>query len=145
MACSCVLQAGVLSELRGSLLVGAQYLADCHTGPGEFVAQVSAHCVWGSRLQLEALYSNWVASTSHQQYMLVTSIMSCWQIMPHIRFFDTLGDRPNLSKNRTVSSSNIRQLRGPAARLVEKSKTFCAHSCRNVFCLAVEPVSCILC
>jgi hypothetical protein len=33
-------QAGVLSELRGSLLVGAQYLMDCHTGPGQFVAQV---------------------------------------------------------------------------------------------------------
>jgi hypothetical protein len=41
-SCTSVLQAGVLSELRGSLLVGAQYLADCHTGPGEFVAQVCA-------------------------------------------------------------------------------------------------------
>jgi hypothetical protein len=34
------LQAGVLSELRGSLLVGAQYLLDCHVAPGQFVAQV---------------------------------------------------------------------------------------------------------
>lgn len=39
--CSCMrLQAGVLSELRGSLLVGAQYLMDCHIGAGQFVAQV---------------------------------------------------------------------------------------------------------
>lgn len=35
-----MLQAGVLSELRGSLLVGAQYLMDCHVAPGQFVAQV---------------------------------------------------------------------------------------------------------
>lgn len=34
------LQAGMLSELRGSLLVGTQYLMDCHIGPGQFVAQV---------------------------------------------------------------------------------------------------------
>jgi len=38
----CVTQAGVLSELRGSVLVGAQYLMDCHQGPGQFVAQVRA-------------------------------------------------------------------------------------------------------
>lgn len=36
----CDLQAGVLIELRGSLLVGAQYLMDCHIAPGQFVAQV---------------------------------------------------------------------------------------------------------
>lgn len=33
-------QAGVLGELRGNLLVGAQYLMDCHIAPEQYVAQV---------------------------------------------------------------------------------------------------------
>jgi hypothetical protein len=35
-----VLQAGVLPELRRTLLVGARYLMDCHLANGSFVAQV---------------------------------------------------------------------------------------------------------
>lgn len=73
----------MLSELRGSLLVGTQYLMDCHIGPGQFVAQVrglgrqsQALSIWQSNKSLAKTLHNGCGGPVQEQHACVDSVRS---------------------------------------------------------------------